>query len=79
MLLFKTLNKRSGRIEEVDQLTAPVKLAVFRPSQNQEKSESVLLQLSCGSNNTTCTRKSRQADPPETSTYKSGSQRHMHL
>ena len=46
MLLFTTVNKRSWFIEVVDQLTAPVKLAVFRPSQNQEKFESALPQLS---------------------------------
>ena len=70
MLLFTTVYKRSWLTEVVDQLTAPVKLAVFRPSQNQEKSESALPQLSRGSNNTTWPRNSGQAEPPETSTYK---------
>ena len=45
MLLFTTVNKCSWRIEVVDQLTAPVKLAVFQPRQNQEKSKSAFLQL----------------------------------
>ena len=76
MRLFITVNKRSRVIEVVDQLTAPVKLAVFQPSQNQEKSESALPQLSRGSNNTTWAQKSGQADPPETSIYKFIAVRH---
>ena len=64
------VNKRSKPIEVADQLTVLVNLAVFIPSQNQEKSESALSQLSRGSNNTTWARKSGQADPPETLTYK---------
>ena len=75
-MLFTTVNKRSWRIEVVDQPTAPVKLAVFWPSQNQEKSESALSQLSRGSNNAMWTRKSGPADPPETSTYKWPAARH---
>ena len=67
-MLFTTVNKRTWRIELVDQLTAPVKLVVFQPSLNQETSVSAFPQLSCGSNNATRTRKSGQADPPETST-----------
>ena len=74
MLLFTTVNERSW----VDQLTAPVKLAVFRPSQNQEKSESALPQLSRGLNNATWTRKSGQVDPPERRSI-SGSQRDMNF
>ena len=70
MLLFTTVNKRSWVIEVVDQLTVPVKLVVFRASQNQEKSESALPQLSRGSNNAMWTRKSGLADPPETSICK---------
>ena len=69
-MLFTTVNKRSWRIEAVDQLRAPVKLAVFRPTQNREKSESAFPQLPRGSNNAMWTQKSGQADPPETSTYK---------
>ena len=68
-MLFTTVNKRTWRIELVDQLTAPIKLAVFRLSLNQETSVSALL-YSRGSNNATWTRRSGQADPPETSTYK---------
>ena len=64
------LNKCSWVIEVVDQLTVPVKLAVFRPSQNQEKCESALPQFSRGLNNATWVRKSEQANPPETSIYK---------
>ena len=75
-MLFTTVNKPSWRIEIVDHLTALVKLAVFQPSQNQEKSESAFPQLSRGSNNATWTRKSGQADPPETSTYKWLAARH---
>ena len=70
MLLLTTINKRSRVIEVLDQLTAPVKLVVFRPSQNQVNPELVLPQLSRGSNNATWTRKSGQTDPPETSIYK---------
>ena len=65
-MLFKTVNKRSWRIEVVDQQIAPVKLAVFRLSLNQEKSESAFFRLSRGTNNATGTHKSGQADPPET-------------
>ena len=36
MLLFTAVNKRSWVIEVVDQITASVKLAVFRPSQNHK-------------------------------------------
>ena len=60
-MLFITV-KRSSRTEVVDQLTALVKLAVFRPSLNQETSKSAFPQLSRRSNNATWT--------PETSTYK---------
>ena len=69
-MLLTTVKKRSWRIEVVDQLTAPVKLAVFRPSLNKEMSESAFPQLFRGSNNASWTRNSGQADPPETSTYK---------
>ena len=44
-MLFKVDNKRTWRIEFVDQRTAPVKLAVLRPSLNQETSVSALFQL----------------------------------
>ena len=44
-MLFTTDNKRTWRIELVDKRTAPVKLAVYRPSLNQETSASALLQL----------------------------------
>ena len=72
-MLFTTVYKRSWRIEVVDRLTAPVKLAIFRPALNQETSVSAFPQLSCGSNNATWTRKSEQA---ETSTCKWLAARH---
>ena len=76
-MLFTIVNERSRLTEVVDQLTASVKVVFFRPSQNQENSKSALPQLSCGSNNATWTRKSGQADPPETSTYKWLAARHV--
>ena len=58
MLSFTTVNKRSLVIEVFNRLITPVKLAVFRPSQDQEKSELALLRLSPWSNNAMWTRKS---------------------
>ena len=70
MLLFTTVNNRFWVIEPVDQLTAPVKMAIFRSSQTKEKSQSALHQLYRGSNNKTLVRISGQADSPETSICK---------